>query len=352
MFSQQSQEQSCGIRQPLSPVPDSTSLDMSSATSGGASSSSTTRSLARVPLPTPPATDGTPPQHHQLRCWRGGRNSSSAEAAGVAANDTSAALAAVNSNYLPNNEFTTMHGGGSRPVSSPFPTHAWNIQQQQQAGGGPACGYTLGPPHHHQFAPHVMFPAHHTGISYPHDPAGWTSSSAAAIQQQGPMPYATNLHHPPPHHYQYHHLHRRSFPYTHGHPEEQRPPMSYSSFSTPVPSISHHPAAAAAAAAVVMNPSSKAHHHHHHHHQYLDQQQKQQHHAKCSPPSPPNGMDTNNKVVTATPRRYKCTVCVKRFTRPSSLATHMHSHTGEVIIIIICVWDNILPFQPKKKATM
>ncbi|KAI8342335.1 hypothetical protein BC941DRAFT_344836 [Chlamydoabsidia padenii] len=30
-----------------------------------------------------------------------------------------------------------------------------------------------------------------------------------------------------------------------------------------------------------------------------------------------------------TPRRYKCTVCVKRFTRPSSLATHMHSHTGE-----------------------
>ncbi|SAL99500.1 hypothetical protein [Absidia glauca] len=29
------------------------------------------------------------------------------------------------------------------------------------------------------------------------------------------------------------------------------------------------------------------------------------------------------------PRRYKCTVCVKRFTRPSSLATHMHSHTGE-----------------------
>jgi hypothetical protein len=32
----------------------------------------------------------------------------------------------------------------------------------------------------------------------------------------------------------------------------------------------------------------------------------------------------------STPRRYKCTLCVKRFTRPSSLATHMHSHTGEV----------------------
>ena len=33
----------------------------------------------------------------------------------------------------------------------------------------------------------------------------------------------------------------------------------------------------------------------------------------------------------STPRRYKCSLCVKRFTRPSSLATHMHSHTGEVI---------------------
>ncbi|KAI8366104.1 uncharacterized protein BYT42DRAFT_505363 [Radiomyces spectabilis] len=39
--------------------------------------------------------------------------------------------------------------------------------------------------------------------------------------------------------------------------------------------------------------------------------------------------NVESKVVTATPRRYKCTICVKRFTRPSSLATHMHSHTGE-----------------------
>lgn len=37
------------------------------------------------------------------------------------------------------------------------------------------------------------------------------------------------------------------------------------------------------------------------------------------------------------PRRYKCSVCPKRFTRPSSLATHMHSHTGEVSIYI---YDN------------
>ncbi|ORZ25151.1 hypothetical protein BCR42DRAFT_315390 [Absidia repens] len=41
--------------------------------------------------------------------------------------------------------------------------------------------------------------------------------------------------------------------------------------------------------------------------------------------SPSSSSTTNSN----TPRRYKCTVCVKRFTRPSSLATHMHSHTGE-----------------------
>ncbi|KAI7872416.1 hypothetical protein BDF14DRAFT_1753191 [Spinellus fusiger] len=33
--------------------------------------------------------------------------------------------------------------------------------------------------------------------------------------------------------------------------------------------------------------------------------------------------------ITAT-RRYQCYLCDKRFTRPSSLATHIHSHTGEV----------------------
>ncbi|KAH8549584.1 hypothetical protein BGW37DRAFT_403801, partial [Umbelopsis sp. PMI_123] len=28
-------------------------------------------------------------------------------------------------------------------------------------------------------------------------------------------------------------------------------------------------------------------------------------------------------------KRYKCELCTKRFTRPSSLATHKRSHTGE-----------------------
>ncbi|KAF2863360.1 hypothetical protein K470DRAFT_207468, partial [Piedraia hortae CBS 480.64] len=28
-------------------------------------------------------------------------------------------------------------------------------------------------------------------------------------------------------------------------------------------------------------------------------------------------------------KKHKCKVCEKRFTRPSSLQTHMYSHTGE-----------------------
>jgi len=37
----------------------------------------------------------------------------------------------------------------------------------------------------------------------------------------------------------------------------------------------------------------------------------------------------SSKTVSSTPKRYKCNICQKRFTRPSSLQTHMYSHTGE-----------------------
>ncbi|KAG2187135.1 hypothetical protein INT44_004805 [Umbelopsis vinacea] len=37
----------------------------------------------------------------------------------------------------------------------------------------------------------------------------------------------------------------------------------------------------------------------------------------------------STKANSTVPKRYKCTVCTKRFTRPSSLTTHMYSHTGE-----------------------
>lgn len=36
-----------------------------------------------------------------------------------------------------------------------------------------------------------------------------------------------------------------------------------------------------------------------------------------------------SRVSSSTQKKYKCKVCDKRFTRPSSLQTHMYSHTGE-----------------------
>ncbi|CAG8775021.1 4392_t:CDS:2 [Gigaspora margarita] len=49
------------------------------------------------------------------------------------------------------------------------------------------------------------------------------------------------------------------------------------------------------------------------------------------PPVPAQTMMTtfNSKTVSSTPKRYKCNICQKRFTRPSSLQTHTYSHTGE-----------------------
>nr|CAG8433405.1 1461_t:CDS:2 [Entrophospora candida] len=46
--------------------------------------------------------------------------------------------------------------------------------------------------------------------------------------------------------------------------------------------------------------------------------------------APQDMMSTfNSRTVQSTPKRYKCEICQKRFTRPSSLQTHMYSHTGE-----------------------
>ncbi len=83
-----------------------------------------------------------------------------------------------------------------------------------------------------------------------------------------------------------------------------------------MPPLSHAAAAAAAAAAhhhagggVVLPPSS--------HHPQL-------------PPAPQSMMGSfNSKVSSSAQKKHKCKVCDKRFTRPSSLQTHMYSHTGE-----------------------
>ncbi|KAI8635147.1 hypothetical protein F5Y19DRAFT_460908 [Xylariaceae sp. FL1651] len=48
------------------------------------------------------------------------------------------------------------------------------------------------------------------------------------------------------------------------------------------------------------------------------------------PPAPQSMMGQfSSKVSSSTQKKHKCKVCDKRFTRPSSLQTHMYSHTGE-----------------------
>lgn len=48
------------------------------------------------------------------------------------------------------------------------------------------------------------------------------------------------------------------------------------------------------------------------------------------PPAPQSMMSQfSSKVSSSTQKKHKCKVCDKRFTRPSSLQTHMYSHTGE-----------------------
>lgn len=37
----------------------------------------------------------------------------------------------------------------------------------------------------------------------------------------------------------------------------------------------------------------------------------------------------NSKLAASAQKKHKCKICDKRFTRPSSLQTHMYSHTGE-----------------------
>lgn len=48
------------------------------------------------------------------------------------------------------------------------------------------------------------------------------------------------------------------------------------------------------------------------------------------PPEPQSMMTQfNSKLSPNAQKKHKCKICDKRFTRPSSLQTHMYSHTGE-----------------------
>jgi hypothetical protein len=52
--------------------------------------------------------------------------------------------------------------------------------------------------------------------------------------------------------------------------------------------------------------------------------------AGSAPPGPQSMMSQfSSKMPSNTQKKHKCKVCDKRFTRPSSLQTHMYSHTGE-----------------------
>ncbi|KAF2636701.1 C2H2 finger domain-containing protein FlbC [Massarina eburnea CBS 473.64] len=50
--------------------------------------------------------------------------------------------------------------------------------------------------------------------------------------------------------------------------------------------------------------------------------------ANIPPPSSMMGQ-FSSKVSSSSQKKHKCKICDKRFTRPSSLQTHMYSHTGE-----------------------
>jgi uncharacterized Zn-finger protein len=48
------------------------------------------------------------------------------------------------------------------------------------------------------------------------------------------------------------------------------------------------------------------------------------------PPAPHSMMaQFSSKVSSSSQKKHKCKICDKRFTRPSSLQTHMYRHTGE-----------------------
>lgn len=57
-----------------------------------------------------------------------------------------------------------------------------------------------------------------------------------------------------------------------------------------------------------------------------------------APPAPSSMMGQfSSKVSSSTQKKHKCKVCDKRFTRPSSLQTHMYSHTGEKRTLMRCL---------------
>ncbi|KAK5135395.1 hypothetical protein LTR08_005337 [Meristemomyces frigidus] len=54
------------------------------------------------------------------------------------------------------------------------------------------------------------------------------------------------------------------------------------------------------------------------------------------PPAPQSMMGQfSSKISSSSQKKHKCKICDKRFTRPSSLQTHMYSHTGEKRMLML-----------------
>lgn len=58
--------------------------------------------------------------------------------------------------------------------------------------------------------------------------------------------------------------------------------------------------------------------------------------------SSPQQDSLHSRSASPVNKRYSCRICNKRFTRPSSLTTHIYSHTGEVSLYIYLEFRNVL----------
>ncbi|KAJ3077889.1 hypothetical protein HK102_004898, partial [Quaeritorhiza haematococci] len=223
--------------------------------------------------------------------------------------------------------------------------------------GEPGTHYTVhaAPPSHHVAAqPHLMAHEHTRHGTHHYMAAGPPTGAPQYIHGQFPpphtagpnpypaIPYAAQEADPrlavgPPPHVD---GHQHPYASSSGHPfmMGMTPPTVGSPGMDPRRSASlGMPPNTGASRGAYPSMSSSYHHPHHGHHAHA-------HHPSASvvvaagtggttgvilASTAPKGAVAAGATSSNTPKRYECVVCAKRFSRPSSLRTHMHSHTGE-----------------------